>query len=440
MLDRTKAPEFREIGNITLKEPVRKRFANGLPVYIFHSPEQELVRIEWIFENKYLDAQSENPLLNSALSALLKEGTMTMSSAEIADKVDFYGAFLVPEYSFDITSLSLYTLNRHSQVLLPLVKEILTEASIPQQELDTYLRNNKQKFQVSVQKNDYLARRKFYNLVFGESNRYGRTPKLEDYDAIDRDQLVALYQKEIVPNNCTLIVSGNVSDDLINELEQIFGLEWRSETTCAIIDHPVLFQDAAGLAYEEKENALQSAIRLGTQTISRTHADYPALQFVNTLLGGFFGSRLMRNIREEKGYTYSIGSAVATLKHTGFLTIATEVGVDVTNATLVEIEKEINLLKTALATHEEVELVKTYMEGSMLGSLESIFSHADKFKSVLLNDMGLTYYSYYMEQIKTMTPEKARDIANKYLDFDQMVKVIVGKFNQLEPIHQTVVN
>lgn len=440
MLDRTKAPEFREIGNITLKEPVKKRFANGLPVYIFHSPEQELVRIEWIFENKYLDAQSENPLLNSALSALLKEGTMTMSSAEIADKVDFYGAFLVPEYSFDITSLSLYTLNRHSQVLLPLVKDILTEASILQQELDTYLRNNKQKFQVSVQKNDYLARRKFYNLVFGESNRYGRTPKLEDYDAIDRDQLVALYQKEIVPNNCTLIVSGNVSDDLINELEQIFGLEWRSETTCANVDHPVLFQDAAGLAYEVKENALQSAIRLGTRTISRTHADYPALQFVNTLLGGFFGSRLMRNIREEKGYTYSIGSAVATLKHTGFLTIATEVGVDVTNATLVEIEKEINLLKTALATHEEIELVKTYMEGSMLGSLESIFSHADKFKSVLLNDMGLTYYSYYMEQIKTMTPEKARDIANKYLDFDQMVKVIVGKFNQLEPIHQTVVN
>src|SRR5690606_38936793 len=161
------------------------------------------------------------------------------------------------------------------------------------------------------------------------------------------------------------------------------------ETTCANVDHPVLFQDAAGLAYEEKENALQSAIRLGARTISRTHADYPALQFVNTLLGGFFGSRLMRNIREEKGYTYSIGSAVATLKHTGFLTIATEVGVDVTNATLVEIEKEINLLKTALATHEEIELVKTYMEGSMLGSLESIFSHADKFKSVLLNDMGL---------------------------------------------------
>jgi len=157
-------------------------------------------------------------------------------------------------------------------------------------------------------------------------------------------------------------------------------------------------------------------------------------------LGGFFGSRLMRNIREEKGYTYSIGSAVATLKHTGFLTIATEVGVDVTNATLTEIEKEINLLKTTLALDEEVELVKTYMEGSMLGSLESIFSHADKFKNVLLNDMSLTYYSYYMEQVKNMTPEKVRDIANKYLDFDQMIKVVVGKFNQLEPIHQAVVN
>ncbi|MDF2516481.1 MAG: peptidase [Sphingobacterium sp.] len=440
MLDRTKAPEFREIGHISLKEPVKKQFANGLPVYIFHSPEQELVRIEWIFENKYLDGQIENPLLNSALSALLKEGTMSMSSAEIADKVDFYGAFLVPEYSFDVTSLSLYTLNRHSKVLLPLVKDILTEASIPQDELDTYLRNNKQKFQVSIQKNDYLARRKFYNLIFGESNRYGRTPKFEDYDAISREQLIELYRKEIVPDNCTLIVSGNVSEDLINELEQIFGFEWLKLGTASSADGPLLTQKSGDLAYEEKENALQSAIRLGSQTISRTHPDYPALQFVNTLLGGFFGSRLMRNIREEKGYTYSIGSAVATLKHTGFLTIATEVGVEVTNATLAEIEKEIDLLKTTLASVEEVDLVKTYMEGSMLGSLESIFSHADKFKSVLLNDMNLTYYSYYMEEIKNMTPEKVRDIANKYLDFKQMVKVIVGKFNPMEPIHQAVVN
>lgn len=440
MLDRTIAPEFREIDHITLKEPVKKVFANGLPVYIFHSPEQELVRIEWIFENKYLDAKNENPLLNSALSALLKEGTFTMSSAEIADKIDFYGAFLVPEYSFDVTSLSLYTLNRHSQVLLPLVKDILTEASIPQEELHTYLRNNKQKFQVSIQKNDYLARRMFYNLVFGENNRYGRTPKLEDYDAINRDQLIALYQKEIVPSNCTLVVSGNVADELINELEQIFGVEWHSDKADHSTNDPVLNQKEGGYVYEAKEKALQSAIRLGMQTISRTHPDYPALQFVNTLLGGFFGSRLMRNIREEKGYTYSIGSAVATLKHTGFLTIATEVGVDVTNATLLEIEKEINLLKSTLALDEEVDLVKTYMEGSLLGSLESIFSHADKFKSILLNDMSLTYYSYYMDEIKNMTPEKVRVVANKYLDFEQMVKVVVGKFNPVESFHQAVVN
>lgn len=440
MLDRTKAPEFREIGNISLKEPIKKQFENGLPVYVFQSPEQELVRIEWIFENTYPDGQIENPLLNSALSALLKEGTNTMSSAEIADKVDFYGAFLVPEYSFDVTSLSLYTLNRHSQVLLPLVKDILTEASIPQQELDTYLRNNKQKFQVSMQKNDYLARRKFYNLIFGKYNRYGRTPKLEDYDAITRAQLIELYKREIVPSNCTLIVSGNFSDELLQELEQIFGVDWKGVAIDSSLDGPVLAQGSNDLVYEEKENALQSAIRIGCQTIGRTHPDYPALQFVNTLLGGFFGSRLMRNIREEKGYTYSIGSAVATLKHTGFMTIVTEVGVDVTHATLTEIEKEINLLKTSLASEEEVNLVKTYMEGSMLGSLESIFSHADKFKSVLLNGMTLTYYSYYMEQIRNMSPEKVRDLANKYLDFDAMVKVVVGKISQTESVHQAVVN
>ncbi|UIR57510.1 insulinase family protein [Sphingobacterium sp. SRCM116780] len=426
MLNRAEAPIANPIGDIHLKSPKVLSFENGLPVYVFHSPDQELVRIEWIFNNVF--NETENPLLNSALSALLKEGTINYTSAAIADKVDFYGAYLMPEYGFDITSLTLYTLNKHSAVLLPLIKEILTASTLPQKELDTYLRNNKQKLQVSLQKNDYLARRTFYNHVFGVTNRYGKTPSLEEYDQIHRDDLLALYHKQFDPSNCQLIVSGNVSEDLLKELNQQFGNEWHSEQK----DHPVapvLQSNLSQLIYEEKPDALQSAIRIGMPSINRTHPDYPAVQFVNTLLGGFFGSRLMRNIREEKGYTYSIGSAVGTLRYGGFMTIATEVGVEVTNDTLVEIEKEIETLRTVFAEKEELDLVKNYMSGSMLGSLESIFSHADKFKNVLLSNMDLSYYDNYMTLINGMTAEKVKEIAIKYFDYNQMIKIVVGKMN-----------
>lgn len=370
MLNRAVAPEAKPIGDIHLKSPKVLAFNNGIPVYVFHSPDQELVRIEWIFNNVF--NEDENPLLNSALSALLKEGTKNYNSAEIADKVDFYGAFLMPEYGFDITSLTLYTLNKHSNVLLPLIKEILTESVLPQKELDTYLRNNKQKLQVSLQKNDYLARRTYYNHVFGSGNRYGKTPSLEEYDLISRDALIDLYHKQFTPSNCRLIISGNVSKSLLQELSLYFGDQWLATDEVPLTE-PNLTADTGQLIYDERAEALQSAIRIGMPNINRNHVDYPALQFVNTLLGGFFGSRLMRNIREEKGYTYSIGSAVGSLKYGGFLTIATEVGVDVTDATLTEIEKEIEILRTELATVEELDLVKNYLSGSMLGSLESIF-------------------------------------------------------------------
>lgn len=429
MLNRAVAPEAKPIGDIHLKSPQVLTFENGLPVYVFHSPDQELVRIEWMFNNVF--NEEENPLLNSALSALLKEGTKNYNSAEIADKVDFYGAFLMPEYGFDITSLTLYTLNKHSHVLLPLIKEILTESTLPQRELDTYLRNNKQKLQVSLQKNDYLARRTFYNHVFGAENRYGKTPSLEEHDQISREALLELYRKQFKSSNCCLIVSGNVSEALLQDLSQQFGTAW-GEQTHVTLTAPKLVADTGHLIYEEKAEALQSAIRIGIPMINRNHPDYPALQFVNALLGGFFGSRLMRNIREEKGYTYSIGSAVGSLKYSGFMTIATEVGVDVTDETLIEIEKEIQILRTALATTEELDLVKNYLSGSMLGSLESIFSHADKFKNVLLSDMDLSYYDHYMHQINAMTPEKVREIAQQYLDYESMIKIVVGKMKSPE--------
>src|SRR5690606_31550356 len=125
---------------------------------------------------------------------------------------------------------------------------------------------------------------------------------------------------------------------------------------------PMLQEQSGELLVEEREGALQSALRLGKRTINRTHPDFPAVQFVNTLLGGFFGSRLMRNIREEKGYTYGIGSSVSSLQHTGLFTLSSEVGVEVTQATLLEIEKEFDLLRQSPPEQAEVDLVRNYLQ------------------------------------------------------------------------------
>ena len=179
--------------------------------------------------------------------------------------------------------------------------------------------------------------------------------------------------------------------------------------------------------YIEKGDALQSAIRLGKVAINRSHADFPGMQVLNTILGGYFGSRLMANIREDKGYTYGIGSALVSMKNAGYFFIASEVGADVCGSALDEIYKEINILKQDAVSTEELSLVRNYMLGSMLGSLENAMSHADKFKNIYFSGLGYDYYQNYIRTVKTINPEDLLGLASKYFNTDAFETVIVGK-------------
>lgn len=424
MLNRTVAPSRHDIQDIMLVQPDELVFDNGLRVFIFNAPTQELVKAEFIFQNIF--DGSENSLLHTCASHMLKEGTKTRTSAQIAEEIDFYGAYLMPEYSFDQTALTIYSLNKHLSAVLPVVHDILNNTIFPEAELETYIRNNKQTLQISLQKSDYVARRLFFKNLFGES-RYGRIPTEEAYDKLNREDLIALYQKQVQPQNCTLILSGNITDEVLKQIRELFDIQWQNTVGTNSIKPPKFPVFIPTTVMEERTDALQSAIRLGMPAINRGHPDFPAIQFVNTLIGGYFGSRLMRNIREEKGFTYSIGSAFASLQHTGFFTIATEVGVTSTQATLTEIEKEFTILRETQASEQEIALVKNYILGSILGTIESIFSHADKFKAVYFYGLDLSYYTRYNEIIRNMTAADVQHIANTYFDYGNLLKIIVGR-------------
>lgn len=422
MLNREIAPQFRQVEQIDFIKAKKHLLKNNIPVFSISGGDQNLIRIEFLFGNVNWD--KENPLLASATNAMLNEGTETLTAAEIASKIDFYGSFFQTEYSADRSSVTLYSLNKYLENTLPIVKEVLTASVFPENELKTYVNNQKQKLKVSLEKNDYLARKKFNKLLFGET-LYGFSPNETDYDLLKREDLVAYFSKGYHPANCTIVISGNVNQDTIKVLDNLFG-DWIND---------VEFQSnkfnleipKAGEYVIEKQQSLQSAIRTGIPTINRIHPDFAAFQVLNTVLGGYFGSRLMANIREDKGYTYGIGSGNASFEQAGFFFIASEVGVDVCRNTLNEIEKEINILKTQLISEEELSLVKNYLMGSLLGSLENAFSHADKFKSIYFFGLDYDYYERYIKTIKNITAEELMAQANKYLNYEDFVKVVVGK-------------
>ena len=425
MLQRKLAPEFRGIDNINLIKPEHIKLANGCNVFCFNSGDQELVRIEWIFNNLRFDPAK--PLLNMAVNTMFTDGTTKLSAAEIADKIDFYGAFLQVDYGFDQSLVTLYSLTKHLPYTLPVVKDILTDSIFPQKELDTFMRNQQQKLQVALQKNDVVARRVFNKALYGDTI-YGFSTEVEDYASLHRHDMLEHFKQMYQPSNCTLIIAGKVEEQTLDLLTANFDNGWANTEHKIDTTHPEIIHSAEHFYFKEKSDALQSAIRMGLPMFNRTHPDFSAMQVLNTVLGGYFGSRLMANIREHKGYTYGIGSGVSSLKHTGALFIATEVGADVCKAAVGEIEKEITLLKTDLIPDEELSLVRNYMLGSLLGSLENVFSHADKFKNLYFSGLDYEYYEQYTQTVKTISAEELLKLANKYLNFDRFYKVIVGKY------------
>ncbi|MCD8738988.1 insulinase family protein [Mucilaginibacter roseus] len=425
MTDRTTAPEFQAINDISLIEPRHIKLANGCNVFCFNSGGQELLRVEWIFGN--LRFNTSKPLLNQAIMALLTEGTQKYTSAQIADKIDFYGAFLQADYGFDHSQVTLFSLNKHLSQTLPMVKEVLTNAIFPQKEVDTYVRNQQQKLQVSLQKNDVVARRVFNKALNGDTI-YGFAAEAAEYQALNRSDLLEHYKQMFRPDNCTLIIAGKIEEEALGMINDLFGKSWESAGEKPDTTQPEVARSAEHLYYVEKADALQSALRLGVPAVNRTHSDFPALQVLNTVLGGYFGSRLMANIREDKGYTYGIGSGISSLKYSATWFIASEVGADVCKAAIAEVEKELDLLKSEVIGEDELALVKNYMLGSLLGSLENIFSHADKFKNVYFAGLDLDYYKRYTEKVKAVTAEELKALAGQYLNFDNFYKVIVGKY------------
>lgn len=423
MLNRTLAPESKQVDEISFIEPLKQVLDNGIPVFTINAGKQELVRIEFIFENVNWDASK--PLEAIAVSHLINNGTSMLTAKEIADKVDYYGAFLQTEYGADQTCIKLYTLNKHLNAVLPILRSILNDSIFPEQELAIFIQNQKQSLQVSLQKNDFLARKHFANALFGDTP-YGSNIQPSHYDIIKRADLLDYFKAAYKAGNCTIFVAGKFEEAEFNILNNIIGKGWDNNEPATVNK----FEFASvhkGEILVERPDAIQSAIRMGCLAITRNHPDFPGFQVLNCLLGGYFGSRLMANIREDKGYTYGIGSAVASLKDAGYFFIATEVGAEVCNSALTEIEKEINILKDELVQDEELALVRNYMLGAMLGSLENAFSHADKFKNVYFSGLDYSYYENYIKTVKTITASDLKNLANKYLNTDNFTKVVVGK-------------
>lgn len=424
-IDRTISPDFKTVDKIEMIRATEKRLRNNIPVYSINAGTQELIKIEFLFGAGMY--QQKMPLQASTVNAMLEEGTSKMNAAQIADAVDYYGAFLEVGVSQDNASVVLYTLNKHLKSTLPVVEDVIKNATFPEDELSTHLINKKQKFHVNNQKVATLARKRFTELIFGSKHPYGINVQESDFEVISRNHLIDFYKSFYGSDNCKIILAGKIDEDVFSLLDESFGgTDWSGKNVVkANTIEIVSDKKREQLVY--KEDALQSAIRIGKVLFNKTHPDFQSLQILNTVFGGYFGSRLMSNIREDKGYTYGIGSGIASLHHSGYFFISTEVGVDVCKNAINEIYFEMDRLRNELIPEDELQLVKNYLLGTFLRSVDGPFAMAERFKGILEYNLSYDYFDSYIATIKGVSASQLRDLANTYFDKESMIELVAGK-------------
>jgi zinc protease len=309
--------------------------------------------------------------------------------------------------------------------LVPYVYELVQTATFPKEEIKNYLDVFSQKNTVNQGKVAWVARNEFTEILLGKDNSYCWKLTEAHFKEIDRIDLVEFYEKQYKNSTFQIYVSGKVSSKVIEAVKLTFSGKVRNANSFKT-NTEVVANDS-DMVVIEKGSSVQSAIRLGSTTINRRHKDFAALFIANTILGGYFGSRLMSNIREDKGYTYGIGSGVIHLNELSYFVISTEVGSDFTKKTLDEIEFEMNQLQQELVSSDELELVKNYILGNIMKGFDGSFSAMERFQ--MLNNHGLdySYYENLIQKIKQVTPQQIKEVAKQYLKFNSLKKIIVGK-------------
>ena len=426
MLDRTTPPPIRQLSEFSIIRPERRVMKNGMPLNIIHAGTEEVVRFDLLIGGGQWN--QEQPLQAMFTNRMLREGTDSLSSSQIAAQLDYYGAWLELSSSVNYGFITLYSLNKYFERTLAVIAEMVKAPTFPVRELSVVTETNKQQFLVNSTRVEMIARKRLNMALFGPDHPFGRYAVAEDYDRITPEVLRSFYRRYYHSGNCSVYVSGKVTSEIIRCIENNLGCEpWGlvAEKAGTKVLPPVTAKEKR--IFIEREDALQSSLKMGCFVMDRQHPDFLKTRIMITLFGGYFGSRLMSNIREDKGYTYGIGAGVVSYPGTGILVISTEAANEYINPIITEVYREMDRLCNELIPSEELEMVKNYMLGDLCRSYEGPFSLSDAWIYMETAGLDERFFIRSLDAIRGITREDIYALAQKYFCKENLIEVIAGK-------------
>lgn len=422
MLDRTTPPIVQDVP-FGFRRPERQTLGNGIPLYIMAASGQEVVRVDFVFSvGQWHQAQKLQALFTCRM---LREGCRGYTSSSFAERLDYYGAWLELSVAMNRTFVTLYTLKKFFPQTIEMVQQMLFEPTFSEEQFSTIRANNKAQFMVNMQKGDVLAMRALRRSVYGEAHPCGMSAMAEDYDALRTDVLADFYGRYYGSRNCTVYLSGSIDENVTSRIESCFGgAEWGGCLEVGQRDYSL------SPAIDKKNfiahpGAVQCSIRMGSLLMDVKDEDYLPMRVLNTVLGGYFGSRLMKNVREDKGYTYHISSDLVTNTSQVMFMISCEALADKAEEVMAEVKGEMERLRTQLVSDAELHMVRSYMMGEICRNYEGAFSLTDAY--IFMDHLGLpqSHIEDTVAAVRATDAARLLQLARRYFDFETLHTVVV---------------
>ena len=420
MSKQSDTPPIYQVDEIDFPVPKTMTLKNGMEVFIVEGGSQDVCKIDFMFE---AGRPCEHKRLTAAtVAGIIKEGTLKSSASAIAEAVDHCGASISSPFSFDHIHLQLVCLSKHIQKLLPLLVEIVREPLFDEAELALFKKRTIQRLAVDLSHNDVVCYREATAQYFGTEHPYGYNSDESAYLAVTREDLLFHHQRFFGPQNGKVFIAGRFSADILPTLDKLLA-DWQPKTEIVIPSLAILPSLAHNFAGDMGKPL--SAIRIGRPLFNRNNPDWPAMFLLNTILGGYFGSRLMKNLREKRGLTYGVHSSVESLKYHGYLSISLETEKKNVKKALKQIYREIDILQQETVSEAELQMVKNYTGGYLLSMMDGPLQILEVLKNNLSEDSPVNFTAQLLQRLAKISGPEIRNTAQRYLQIDDLYEVVI---------------
>lgn len=408
---------------------------NGIKLLVIEDRRLPLVTARFVFRSGAFSddiAGNNKSGLASLTAEMIAKGTAARTATMIAEEADHIGATLSTGADHDASYVSCYSLTKHFDKIFDIAADVIRNPVFAPDELERVREQRLNSFLALIDDGDYLASKAYKSAVYGNSP-LGRMVdgNTKSVSGISVEDLKKFYLDAYSPENLIVAFVGDIGrEDALHRLIDHFG-DWKCPGKISTVSSlPSMNEPSVILT--RKSGAVQSSLRIGHVSINRNHPDFIKVSLMNTILGGYFTSRINKNLREEHGYTYSARSSLSSHMHGGDLSVITEIKTDITVETIREIMKEMNLLRNEAPSPEELQNVKNFISGNFPLQLETPNSVATKAINLKLFGLGDDYYNTYIRTVNSITADDIHETARKYLHPDKLVISIAGDVENLE--------